>query len=129
MMGRWTPLVLMAGGLAVLLGTLVGILSPLGGRNTASVPGNNRQQRSQVLPANINVNSTAAGNGTGFTAGTANNDRNKVAQNNATTPSETTGNTQDITQDGSATSETPSTDTTPTQSGNNQSNGPIRALW
>jgi hypothetical protein len=128
-MGRWTPLVLMAGGLAVLLGTLVGILSPLGGRNTASVQGNNRQQRSQVLPANMNVNSTTAGNGTPFTGGTANSNKNKVAQNNATTPTETTGNTQDTTQDSSATQETPSTDTTPSQPSKNQSNGPIRALW
>ncbi len=29
-MGRWTPLILMAGGLAILLGTLLGINFPMG---------------------------------------------------------------------------------------------------
>jgi len=59
-MGRWTPLILMAGGIAILLGTLLGINFPLGGQQKASVYTGRRA--SSVLPANINVNSTATKN-------------------------------------------------------------------
>ncbi|MBE9208062.1 hypothetical protein IQ244_16325 [Nostoc sp. LEGE 06077] len=62
-MGRWTPLILMGGGLAILLGTLLGINFPMGGgQQTASnnAPGG---KTSRVLPANINVNSTAPSRG------------------------------------------------------------------
>lgn len=58
-MGRWTPLVLMAGGLAILLGTLLGISFPMDGRN-AQAPTESSGKESSVLPANINVNSTTA---------------------------------------------------------------------
>jgi hypothetical protein len=55
-MGRWTPLILMAGGLAILLGTLLGTNFPLGGRSANLIQPKN--QKSEVLPANITVNST-----------------------------------------------------------------------
>ncbi|MFM6278762.1 MAG: hypothetical protein ACKN9K_10505, partial [Dolichospermum sp.] len=59
-MGRWTPLSVMAGGVAILLGTLVGINFPMGGQQSANVPPGRRA--SSVLPANINVNSATDGN-------------------------------------------------------------------
>ncbi|MEH2035148.1 MULTISPECIES: hypothetical protein [unclassified Nostoc] len=129
-MGRWTPLILMAGGLAILLGTLLGINFPMGVQ-TANAPSD---KKSEVLPANINVNSSAGskneetateGNETtetnenrrGIVAPRPDN-RSNVAQNSGddSTDSTTDGNT-----DSSETS-TPSSDT-------NQSNEPIRALW
>ncbi|MBN3881258.1 MULTISPECIES: hypothetical protein [unclassified Nostoc] len=129
-MGRWTPLILMAGGLAILLGTLLGINFPMGVQ-TANAPSD---KKSEVLPANINVNSSAGskneetateGNETtetnenrrGIVAPRPDN-RSNVAQNSAddSTDSTTDGNT-----DSSETS-TPSSDT-------NQGNEPIRALW
>ncbi|MEH1950978.1 MAG: hypothetical protein V7K77_29090 [Nostoc sp.] len=129
-MGRWTPLILMAGGLAILLGTLLGINFPMGVQ-TANAPSD---KKSEVLPANINVNSSAGskneetateGNETtetnenrrGIVAPRPDN-RSNVAQNSGdnSTDSTTDGNT-----DSSETS-TPSSDP-------NQSNEPIRALW
>ncbi|MBD2440887.1 hypothetical protein [Nostoc sp. FACHB-110] len=65
-MGRWTPLILMGGGLAILLGTLLGINFPMGQQQTASnTPSGNTPggKTSRVLPANINVNSTAPSRG------------------------------------------------------------------
>ncbi|AUS99388.1 hypothetical protein CLI64_02700 [Nostoc sp. CENA543] len=57
-MGRWTPLVLMAGGLAILMGTLLGINFPM--REAQKVSNNAPGDKaSKVLPANINVNSSA----------------------------------------------------------------------
>ena len=114
-MGRWTPLILMAGGLAILLGTLLGINFPMGGQN-ASVPP--VRGRSQVLPANINVNSTATRS--------SGENRNSVAQNN--TQESTSENNQEQTDN------TPDPATDNTQSGDNQSTdpnsgGPVRALW
>ncbi|MBW4446837.1 MAG: hypothetical protein KME38_08155 [Spirirestis rafaelensis WJT71-NPBG6] len=114
-MGRWTPLILMAGGLAILLGTLLGINFPMGGQN-ASVPP--VRGRSQVLPANINVNSSATRN--------QGENRNSVAQNN--TQESTSENNQEQTDN------TPDPATDNTQSGDNQSTdpnsgGPVRALW
>ncbi|MBD2429634.1 MULTISPECIES: hypothetical protein [Fischerella] len=110
-MGRWTPLILMAGGLAILLGTLLGISFPMGGQNTAQAPGG---KTSKVLPANINVNSTAAG-----TNNTSTN-RTNVAQNNAA--DDTMTDTTTTAQDTGTTDDTQSNDT-------NQDNEPIRALW
>ncbi|MBW4607665.1 MAG: hypothetical protein KME22_10665 [Hassallia sp. WJT32-NPBG1] len=114
-MGRWTPLILMAGGLAILLGTLLGINFPMGGQN-ASVPP--VRGRSQVLPANINVNSTATRS--------SGENRNSVAQNN--TQESTSENNQEQTDN------TPDPATDNTESGDNQSTdpnsgGPVRALW
>jgi hypothetical protein len=116
-MGRWTPLILMAGGLAILLGTLLGISFPMGGQNTAQVPtgqqGSN-SKTSRVLPANINVNSTASG-----TSSTINN-KNNVAQNN---PTSTTADstTADNNQDATTTNDQTQT--------NDTSSKPIQALW
>jgi len=105
----------MAGGLAILLGTLLGINFPMGGQN-ASVPP--VRGRSQVLPANINVNSTA-------TRGSGEN-RNSVAQNNTQESTsennqEQTDNTPDPATDNSSSGDDQSTDTNP--------GGPVRALW
>ncbi|MEH1833058.1 MAG: hypothetical protein V7L29_13490 [Nostoc sp.] len=132
-MGRWTPLILMAGGLAILLGTLLGINFPMGVQSS-NAPGG---KAAKVLPANINVNSSAGskndetateGNETTQTNQTRRSivapkpdNRSSVAQNpsdDSTSPADSTtnGNT-----DNSAT-DTPSSDT-------NQSNEPIRALW
>ncbi|WP_375472986.1 hypothetical protein [uncultured Nostoc sp.] len=129
-MGRWTPLILMAGGLAILLGTLLGINFPMGVQ-TANAPSD---KKSEVLPANINVNGSSGSNNEepategnqttqtnenrrGIVAPRPDN-RSNVAQNSGddSTDSTTDGNT-----DSSQTS-TPSSDT-------NQSNEPIRALW
>ncbi|WP_373528875.1 hypothetical protein [Nostoc sp.] len=130
-MGRWTPLILMAGGLAILLGTLLGINFPMGVQS-ANNPGG---KKSQVLPANINVNSSAGskndesateGNETTETNPTRRgivaprpDNRSSVAQNSddSTSPSDSTteGNTD--------------TSGTNTSSDTNQGNEPIRALW
>ncbi|MCC5606553.1 hypothetical protein LC612_07060 [Nostoc sp. CHAB 5834] len=132
-MGRWTPLILMAGGLAILLGTLLGINFPMGVQ-TANAPSD---KKSQVLPANINVNSSAgskneetATEGNETTETNQNrrtivaprpDNRSNVAQN----PSDDSTSPADTTTDGSTDSSqtnTPSSDT-------NQGNEPIRALW
>lgn len=115
-MGRWTPLVLMAGGLAILLGTLLGINFPMGGQN-AQAPRQGPNRASSVLPANINVNSTTTGSNT-----TAQN-RTSVAQSNSGTPSNT-GNASDADQ--SQSSSQSNSQSNPSNSGNS---GPIRALW
>jgi hypothetical protein len=120
-MGRWTPLILMAGGLAILLGTLLGINFPMGGQS-ASVPTNGKT--SKVLPANINVNSTDAGKNNG----SASEGRSNVAQNN----NSTNDSTADTENSDTTTTDTQSTDTqsTDTQStDDNQNSQPIRALW
>jgi len=114
-MGRWTPLILMAGGLAILLGTLLGINFPMGVQN-ASAP--TVKGRSQVLPANINVNSTAPGS--------SGENRNSVAQNN---PQDSTSQNNQAQTDN-----TPDPATNNSQSGDNQSTdpnsgAPVRALW
>ncbi|AKG22913.1 hypothetical protein [Calothrix sp. 336/3] len=117
-MGRWTPLILMAGGLAILLGTLLGISFPMG-QQSAQAPAQ-RNQESKVLPANINVNSTASDNGS------SNRNRTSVAQNNA--PEETTPDATDSTttaQDTTPSRGVPTNDTTETPT----KNEPIRALW
>jgi len=129
-MGRWTPLILMAGGLAILLGTLLGINFPMDGRN-AEAPTKGKQ--SQVLPANINVNSTAT-NGASGSSGEQGN-QNSVAQNNNN--SGTVGSAPTTTaQGGGSTSTSGSRSTTAQSSGSSNSQSqtsgnkaPIRALW
>ncbi|MEH2304181.1 hypothetical protein [Nostoc sp.] len=134
-MGRWTPLILMAGGLAILLGTLLGINFPMGVQ-TANAPSG---KAAKVLPANINVNSSAGskneetateGNETTETTETNENrrsivaprpdNRSSVAQN----PSDDSTSPADSTTDGS----TDSSENTPS-SDSSQGNEPIRALW
>ena len=116
-MGRWTPLILMAGGLAILLGTLLGINFPMGGQS-ASVPANSKT--SKVLPANINVNTTEGGRSNG----SATESRSNVAQNNAPT-GDSTSDTENSTD--TTTTDTQSTDSQ--SSDENQNAQPIRALW
>ncbi|MEH1827851.1 hypothetical protein FD723_09840 [Nostoc sp. C052] len=132
-MGRWTPLILMAGGLAILLGTLLGINFPMGVQ-TANAPS---EKKSQVLPANINVNSSA-GSKNDETATEGNektetnenrrsivaprpDNRSSVAQN----PSTDSTSPADSTTDGS----TNTSDTNTPSSDTNQNSEPIRALW
>ncbi|MEH1767906.1 hypothetical protein [Nostoc sp.] len=132
-MGRWTPLILMAGGLAILLGTLLGINFPMGVQ-TANAPS---EKKSQVLPANINVNSSAGSkndetategnektetneNRRGIVAPRPDN-RSSVAQN----PSTDSTSPADSTTDGS----TNNSDTNTPSSDTNQNSEPIRALW
>jgi hypothetical protein len=109
-MGRWTPLILMAGGLAILLGTLIGTWYPMGNGQTAQGPQQAPNRASSVLPANINVNSTATGSG----------NRGAVAQNNGTINNET-----NIDQNQQA---APSGSTS-ADSNSNSGKSPIRALW
>ncbi|NMG06135.1 hypothetical protein [Brasilonema sp. UFV-L1] len=132
-MGRWTPLILMAGGLAILLGTLLGISFPMGGQNTAQAPAPTtsapqKDKESKVLPANIDVNSTSAGNAP------TNGGKNNIAQTNQKSES---NNDQRQDDTGGATNNQP-TDNQPsgnnqspsdTKSDANQSDEPIRALW
>ncbi|WGV28660.1 hypothetical protein [Halotia branconii] len=137
-MGRWTPLILMAGGLAILLGTLLGINFPMGEQRTAS---NNTPsgRKSQVLPANINVNSSAPNTNRGNNTATegrsgvaqenfnSNEDTNSTAENNGSSTESTTS----VAQNNSPSDSFPSSDTTTdtSSSDNNQGNQPIRALW
>ncbi|MEA5573821.1 hypothetical protein [Calothrix sp. UHCC 0171] len=121
-MGRWTPLILMAGGLAILLGTLIGTWFPMNGQN-AQAPRQNSNRASSVLPANINVNSTA----TGSSPNSEN--RDKVAQNETTIDNSTNvDQSQSTNSSGSTTTDSGnSSGSTSTGSGSNDS--PIRALW
>ncbi|ARV59595.1 hypothetical protein BZZ01_13995 [Nostocales cyanobacterium HT-58-2] len=125
-MGRWTPLILMAGGLAILLGTLLGISFPMDGQNTAQAPAPApRGKESKVLPANINVNSTAAGDAP------ASDKRTNVAQ---TTQNSETNNEQYQDDTNANNNQPTSSQSSDNQSPNqpnetNQSNEPIRALW
>ncbi|MEH2240064.1 hypothetical protein [Nostoc sp.] len=132
-MGRWTPLILMAGGLAILLGTLLGINFPMGVQS-ANNPGG---KAAKVLPANINVNSSAGskndetateGNETTETNPTRRSivaprpdNRSNVAQNPSDDSTSPSDSTTDSNTDTSGTN-TPSSNT-------NQGNEPIRALW
>lgn len=121
-MGRWTPLILMAGGLAILLGTLLGINFPMDGRN-AQVPTKGKQ--SQVLPANINVNSTATGAGGSSDGSSGQSGEESVAQNDTTNP-RTVRSVPTTTAQGNTT-ESDSTAQSPSNTSGNKS--PIRALW
>ncbi|MCL6751614.1 hypothetical protein KBT16_11795 [Nostoc sp. CCCryo 231-06] len=132
-MGRWTPLILMAGGLAILLGTLLGINFPMGVQ-TANAPSD---KKSQVLPANINVNSSAGSKNEetategNETTETNQNRRSIVAprpdngSNVAQNPSDDSTSPADTTTDGN----TDSSETNTPSSDVNQGNEPIRALW
>ncbi len=125
-MGRWTPLVLMAGGLAILLGTLLGINFPMGGQN-AQAPRQGGNRTSSVLPANINVNSTTTGSTTTAQNGTS------VAQNNNSTPSDNT-NTGNNSNAGDSTNSDQSQTSSQSNSQSNSTtdsgtSAPIRALW
>lgn len=127
-MGRWTPLILMAGGLAILLGTLLGINFPMDGRNAQAPTGGRKE--SQVLPANINVNSTATN---GSAAENENQEsaaqNNNVAQNNDNNGqiirSAPTTTAQRDTPPATSSPESSST----SQSSQSENNAPIRALW
>ncbi|BAY13379.1 hypothetical protein [Calothrix sp. NIES-2098] len=121
-MGRWTPLILMAGGLAILLGTLLGINFPMGVQSASVPPGG---RTSKVLPANINVNSTAAGRNNASTTESG----SSVAQNNTSTNDSTsdTENSSDTSATDTQSTEAQSTDTQSSDS--NQNSQPIRALW
>ncbi len=148
-MGRWTPLILMAGGLAILLGTLLGINFPMGGQQQTAKTQPVRRAEG-VLPANINVNSTASRN-----EGTTQNRNNAASKNdstvesqsdNATNNDSTTENNSRVAQ-GNASTETPQntgntndTSTNDTSTNNSSSDNqsanttsdnkePIRALW
>jgi hypothetical protein len=150
-MGRWTPLILMAGGVAILLGTLLGINFPMGGQQSANVPPGRRA--SSVLPANINVNSTAtrddAEAATGNNSETANRNNSETANRNnsettnsndfsgdtrrSTSVAQSNANTDpvvntDSTQ-GSNTTNTSTTNTSSSSADINQDKEPIRALW
>ena len=136
-MGRWTPLILMAGGVAILLGTLLGINFPMGGQQNANVPSG---RKSSVLPANINVNSTASrrepestsnfNNEPETSAGNEISEETprRVAQSNSNTESPSTENTPSSTTEEGAVTESPSS-STDSSSGNTQEKQPIRALW
>lgn len=113
-MGRWTPLILMAGGLAILLGTLLGINFPMGGQNASAPP---VRGRSEVLPANLNVNSSGTRN--------QGENRDSVAQNNS--QESTSENNQEQTD--STPDATPDNSQSPDQSTDTNSGGPVRALW
>lgn len=113
----------MAGGLAILLGTLLGINFPMGVQ-TANAPSD---RKSEVLPANINVNSGAGSRNDGAaTEGTEGNETNQprrtiVAPRPDNRSSVAQNTDTDVNTDTSQT-DTPSTDV-------NQGNEPIRALW
>lgn len=118
-MGRWTPLILMAGGLAILLGTLLGISFPMGGQNSATAPAPAQRNRaSKVLPANINVNSSGTSNAPANNNNNAN--RSSVAQvqqpNNNTPNQPAQAETDNTADENQVTDET-------------QQSEPIRALW
>lgn len=139
-MGKWTPLVLMAGGVAILAGTLLGINFPMGGDQSANVPPERRA--SGVLPANINVNTSAPGeDGESATRNNQNNSETanntddvpntpggaRVAQSNSTIGSpRDTITTQDLNNsDGSSSNINSGSQSVRT----NQNKRPIRALW
>ncbi|MBN3910877.1 MAG: hypothetical protein HWQ35_31375 [Nostoc sp. NMS1] len=131
-MGRWTPLILMAGGLAILLGTLLGINFPMGVQ-TANAPSG---KAAKVLPANINVNSSA-GSKNEETA-TEGNETTETNQNRRTIVAPRPDNRSSVAQNPSDDSTSPSdttTDGNTDSSGNtsssdsSQGNEPIRALW
>ncbi|QOV22617.1 hypothetical protein [Anabaenopsis elenkinii] len=128
-MGRWTPLILMGGGLAILVGTFLGINFPIGGQETATndVPDG---RTSRVLPANINVNSSSPSRSTSDDRPTPS--RGDVAQDSFSPPprgsvsrnndSSSTSDTVSSTRSAGIQSSTPASRTTTSQR-------PIRALW
>ena len=127
-MGRWTPLILMAGGLAILLGTLLGINFPMGGQQqTANNPPTDK--KAKVLPANINVNSTAGSRGNEAASEQTENRPSVASQNTESQRSVAQNVPSDDSTSSDSTSNTDS-QVTDTQSNDaNQSAEPIRALW
>jgi hypothetical protein len=119
-MGRWTPLILMAGGLAILLGTVIGTLFPMGAQQNAKAPQTGVEKTSSVLPANINVNNSTASNSTTTTP------TRRVAQSGTTTNG---GTTPDTSTDSNSNVDQSSQTAPASGSDNSGSNGPIRALW
>ncbi|AFY99283.1 hypothetical protein [Calothrix sp. PCC 6303] len=119
-MGRWTPLILMAGGLAILLGTVIGTLFPMGAQQNAKAPQTGTEKVSGVLPANINVNNSTASNSTTTTQ------TSRVAQGGTTTNG---GNTSDTSTDSNTNIDQSSQAAPASGSNNNGGNAPIRALW
>lgn len=128
-MGKWTPLILMGGGLAILVGTLLGINFPIGGQETASNDAPDGRT-SRVLPANINVNSSSPSRSTGDDRPTPT--RGDVAQDSFSPPprgnvsrsndSSSTSDTVSSTRGAGIQSSAPASRTTTSQR-------PIRALW
>jgi hypothetical protein len=143
-MGRWTPLILMAGGLAILLGTLLGTNFPLGGRSANNLI-QPKNQESQVLPANITVNSTNGSASNPTTAVAPANTQlaqkpateEKVASSESKEAITTAQNTQSAsTKESGSTVPSLSADAgAPVSTSENPSNGastnelPVRALW
>ncbi|GAA6622469.1 hypothetical protein [Scytonema sp. NUACC26] len=140
-MGRWTPLILMAGGLAILLGTLLGISFPMGGYNTAqNLTPAQKNRASRVLPAQINVNSSGNGNAPSNTNNNSRSEENVESANESTDNAsrgnvaqvqrqQNNNNAEEQIQEG--TENTPSTgnNNQSTTEETNQQNEPIRALW
>jgi hypothetical protein len=125
-MGRWTPLILMAGGLAILLGTLLGINFPMGVQ-TANSPSD---KKSQVLPANINVNSSAGSkNEETATEGNETTETNENRRGIVAPRPDNRSNVAQNSADDSTDSSTDSSETSTPSSDPNQGNEPIRALW
>ncbi|MBD2415349.1 hypothetical protein FACHB389_30465 [Nostoc calcicola FACHB-389] len=129
-MGRWTPLILMAGGLAILLGTLLGINFPMGVQ-TANNPGG---KAAKVLPANINVNSSA-GSQNNETA-TEETETTQTNPNQRSIVAPRSDNRSNVAQNPSDSQSSPdtttdsNTDTSGTDTpSSNSSSEPIRALW
>ena len=136
-MGRWTPLMLMTGGLAILMGTLLGINFPMDGQETA---GNNAptEKSSKVLPANINVNSSAPSGSTSSPTTAKNN--SKVVQDDFSVSDEI----DTVAQGSDSLTSTPTSISSPestsrrtnsgvgsvvSSSAGNRAKEPIRALW
>jgi cytoskeletal protein RodZ len=116
----------MAGGLAILLGTLLGINFPMGGQQSAKVPTGGKT--SKVLPANINVNSSAAGRNNR----SANDNRGSAVQNNSTDDDDFTSDTENTSETNPRESQSlnaQATDTPSNETGSSDNNQPIRALW
>jgi hypothetical protein len=106
----------MAGGLAILLGTIIGTLFPMGAQQNAKAPQTGVEKTSSVLPANINVNNSSAST----TTTTTTTQTSRVAQS-GTTPDTSTDSNTNVDQ---------SSQTAPASGSNNSSgNAPIRALW
>jgi hypothetical protein len=125
-MGRWTPLILMAGGLAILLGTLLGINFPMGVQ-TANAPSD---KKSEVLPANINVNSSAGSkNEETATEGNETTETNENRRGIVAPRPDNRSNVAQNSADDSTDSSTDSSETSTPSSDPNQGNEPIRALW
>ncbi|RCJ23091.1 hypothetical protein A6S26_00575 [Nostoc sp. ATCC 43529] len=124
-MGRWTPLILMAGGLAILLGTLLGINFPMGVQ-TANNPGG---KAAKVLPANINVNSSA-GSQNNETA-TDETETTQTDANRRSIVAPRPDNRSSVAQNPSDTTTEVDTGTSGTDTPSNTNSGgePIRALW